>query len=256
VTRTGEAAGVGGVEHRHHLVVDVAQLEGVPQQRIGFGRARTEEGQAAFDARIGVVGAVAQRMGVVCIGAYTLEAVEVEVAQADDIGAQDVQIGVHPDLRGLRHYLGDLLGGHELRCAGEGFGLNAGGSGSGLVGGLGLVARLDGLGDQRHEPGRVEVDVGQRGEQVEGGARSEARIGNTEFAQLLRVLPDPQIDLNQHVLQRRRRGVLAAVSLGGRAPERQQIGTIGRLGAIGLLALVTKHGVLLTRRYSTDVLTL
>ena len=48
-----------------------------------------------------LVGAVAQRMGVVGVRADTPEPVQVEVAQPDDVGAELVQVGVHADGLGL-----------------------------------------------------------------------------------------------------------------------------------------------------------
>ena len=243
--RGPEAAGVGGVEHLHHLEVDRTQLQGVAQQRVGLGGSGGQEGQAGLDAGVGVVGAVAQGVRVVGVGGHPLEAVEVEVAQADDIGAQGVQVGVDTDPLGLLDDLGDLVGRLELGCAGEDFGLLAGGTGGGLIGLPGLLAHADGLSDHRHEAGGVEVDVGQRGEQVECGVRGEARIGGAEFPQLLRVLTDTEVDLHQNVLQCGGGGVLTAVALRRRAAEAQQVRTVGLGGAVGLLALVAKHSALL-----------
>ena len=181
-------------------------------------------------------------MRVVGVGADTLEAVQVEVAQTDDVGAEVLDVGVHADAGGLCDDLGDLVGRDELRCPGESLGLNAGGPGGCLVGLLGLVAHTDRVGDERHETGGIEVHIRQCGEQVEAGVRGVLGVRRTEFAQLLRVLPDTEVDLDQHVLESGGGGVLAAVTLGRRATEAQQIGAVGLRGAVGLLALVAKHG--------------
>jgi hypothetical protein len=72
--------------------------------------------------------------------------------------------------------------------------------------------------------------------------RGVLRVGGAELTQLLRVLTDAEVDVDEYILQRRGGGVLAAVALGRRAAEGQQVGPAGLGGAVGLFALVAKHG--------------
>ena len=89
------------------------------------------------------------------------------------------------------------------------------------------LADRDGLGDQCHEPGGVEVDVGQRGEQIEKRRARRTAGRGAELTQLLRVLADAEVDVNEHVLQRGGGGVLAAVAFADEQPKDSRFGRSG-----------------------------
>jgi hypothetical protein len=65
--------------------------------------------------------------------------------------------------------------------------------------------------------------VNKCGEQIETGVGGELWVRRSEPASTLRVLPNTEIDVDQHVLQGRGGGVLATISLRGCATESQQI---------------------------------
>ena len=68
-----------------------------------LGRRAGEEVQRVLDPGIDVLAAVPEDVGVVGVGAHPLEAVEVEGAESDDVGAEDVEAGVHADELALEH---------------------------------------------------------------------------------------------------------------------------------------------------------
>ena len=57
--------------------------------------------------------------------------------------------------------------------------------------------------------------------------RGEPRVGGAEFAQLLRVLSDAEVDLDQHVLQRRGGGVLPQLPFVAEQPKVSRFGRSG-----------------------------
>ena len=202
------------------------------QQRRQLGGWLSQEGQGGLDSGVDLVVAVAQHIGVVGVGAHSLEAVEVEIADADDVRPEFVDAGVYSELRSLCDEFSHGSTGDECRRAAEGFCI---GTGCVQIGGLGLLLERLGIGDELDELGGVEVDVGERGEHPVGDLVGVGAVGPAEGAQGGGVLADPQTLGNEHILQRRRVLALTAIALREVASEQQIV------AAVGLLTLVTER---------------
>jgi hypothetical protein len=224
------------VEEFEDLEVEAAEAERPLQQLVGVVGAARQVGQRALDAGEHLVAGHAEHVRVVGVRAHALQHVQVQGAQADDVGADRVDPRGHADALGLLeqavHVRGGLPGGGAVRLLRR----QPAGPRRLLVPGPDPVADGRGLLQQGAEPGGVEVDVGQgREHRVQDELRGLV-VGGVQGAGLLRVLRDALHRVDQQVLQVRGDRPLAAVAHRPCAPE-------NGMGTIGLLALEAKHAL-------------
>ena len=224
--RVTVGAGVAGIEQLHGLEVDLAGLEherhallhGHPLGQHG-GQGLVAEGGHG---RVGL----AEDGGVVGIGGNALEAVEHGLLERADVLVR-VQVFDQVQRLALGDQIGHAAGRDEAgRCLAA-VALATGGRNLGLHG----LAQFDGAFDQGDEPLRVEIDVGQGGEDRLVGEAVGGVIDDAQPAAFLGVQGETLHGVDEQILEIGDLLVLAADADDAAA---------GSLG--GLFTLVAKHG--------------
>ena len=235
--RLGMAIGlrVGPIEQLHDLQVHLAGLQDPAQNGVEVGRRapgtpgrRGNRGPRG----IGHTGRifVAQHQGVIGVGRGPFQSVERQFQQAGNVGPQDrLELG-NPHLFALPDQTGAvgrrLPGGGPQKLLRRLARLDTGR----FVKSAGLVAGRCGLGQVFFNSGRVEIDVGHRGEQAFEHGPIDLRVANAELGRSMGVHRQSLGGMDQEVLQGGGLRFLAANA---------DLLAPGALG--GLFALVTKH---------------
>ena len=126
VIRTGVGTGLPKLPVLASSSIAITARFSAPRSRAWPSRASasvglgSQERQCGLDTGVGLVGAVTEGVRMVGVGADTLESVEVEVAQTDDVGAQGRQPGVDADGESLGDHAGNRCRRVELGRAAQG----------------------------------------------------------------------------------------------------------------------------------------
>ena len=181
--RVAEAAGVGGVEHFHHLEVDACRARGrgraARRRRTGRRRGRPAP---LLDAGVGVVGAVAQRVRRGGRRRHPFEPVEIEVAQADTSAPRVSRSASTPTAAAWATTSEILVAGSNwagpVRVSAA-----TGGAGGSLVGGFGTVAHATASAIRDMNRVALKLTLVSVVNRSKAGVRGELRVGGAELAQ-------------------------------------------------------------------------
>ena len=174
---------------------------------------------------------VAQSQGVIGVGRGPFQSIERQFQQAGDVGSEgclelgDANLFALPDQ--ARTVGGRLPGGGPGQFLRRLARFDAGR----FIESAGLVASGRGLGQVLFDPGRVEIDVGYRGEQAFEHRAIDLRVANAKLGRSMGVHRHPLGGMNQEVLQGGGLRLLAANA---------DLLAAGALG--GLFTLITEHG--------------
>ncbi len=226
--RAAEALHVGSVQHAHDRQVHLAALHGEPhvvhepQARVGGG------GQRLVEEGVDLVVVLAQDLAVVCVGCHALQSVN-----QDFDGGTDVLVLVQRQNAVLLTLLHQVpcrrpgrwavveLAGLDAVCRAEGA----------LVKSPGLLLHFEALPDGRFKAGRIEVHVGDRGEQTFQHEDVDLPVTRTVFTGFIGIDCQSLETVQQVVLQGRNLRLLAA-----------HAHYVASDSLCSLLALMTEHG--------------
>jgi len=229
---------------RHEIAAPKRQR--LLKQRVQVGRIAGKDIERVGDAVGDRITPLAENVGMVRVGGDTLQSVKHQCAQADDIRAHRLDAGAHANradgIMNLGKQAGKRVGGYKGSWSVQRLRRQAGLLARCFVGRAQAVADLRRLGDQCHEAGAVEVDVGQGGEQREQHEAVGLMVRSAESAEARPVLADALELVDQHILQIGRGLTLAAHAFGGGAAGGRC--RLSRFRSHCLFALKAKHAVI------------
>ncbi len=234
--RHAERAGVGGFQGFHDRQIEPAEFQRLIEQGVAVGRATGEEHQRALHPGGDGVAFIAEHLGMEGVGADALEPEENQRAQADNVLPDRALAGENADIGRLGQHALHICGRFKPGRAGQGCGGAAQPVGGACGGIAHAVAHRGGLLDQRHEAGRIEVDVGQRREHGVQDEAARLLIHHAELPGCAGMLCHALDRVEQQILQIGGGGVFSALAFGCRAAV-----SVG--GSLGLFALVAEHAV-------------
>jgi len=218
-----EGIGLALVEHGHDAVIELADIHRALEQGADVGRLGGQEGHEFVELLCHTGFCLAQNASMFDVGCGTLQAIQAEQAQAQhiftDFGTMTVECEFSCALQDRFALRGQLQVCNGVQC----FGGNALAAAGFQIAGLERIAQSLGMLGECDDTGRVEVNVGQRGEKRLGHVRIDFGINHVELASSHCVKRNSLQLLDQCVLQIRdlcgfsahARSIAAAVALRG-----------------------------------------
>ncbi|MGC4119087.1 MAG: hypothetical protein QM765_31885 [Myxococcales bacterium] len=227
--RVAVGAGVGVVEERHDLEVELAHAQGGGQQLLGLEALLGGQVEQLVEEPVDLARLAAEDGGVLGVGGGALEPVEDELGQAGRVLADAGDLGLDGGGASLGEQALAVLGGDEgggpVELLGRGLLLVARRG----VERAGLLQRLAQVAEDGDEVVGVEVDVGDRGEQRLDHRAAERVVVLAEHVGAVGVHRDALGGVDHQVLQGAGDRVLAAVA-----------DALAALAADGLFTLVAE----------------
>ena len=228
--RVTEGAGFTEIQHLHDFEVELTDLHGTAEQPTHFARVCAEPAHDAVEFGGHLVTLLIQHPGVLHIGGGALEAVEAEQTQPHDVFVHFALAPIGGGWCGMGKLFQQLGTGFEVSGVWQVVDLHR--HGGQTIGQL--LAIGEGLIDVGHDAIRVEVDVGEGGEEGLGHEGIDLAVDDALLAGGQRPGAEPLQGVDQHILQIRGFRRLAAHTL--------CVGTaVASRGTNCLFTLHTKH---------------